>query len=64
MSAGFDLQLVLALAIVAVALVLFGMHLLTSARDAGHLISECKVPRRYLLLGLAAGVGILYAVRR
>jgi len=64
MVSGFDGNLLLALAIVAVAFALFGWHLVSTTRRVGLLVSEGRVPRRLLLLGAAAGLGLFYVTRR
>mgnify|MGYP003383268151 CR=1 FL=1 len=64
MSQTLDTQLLLALAIVLVAVGVFVAHLVLTTRRVGHLMSESKVPRRYLLLGLALGLGLIYMTRR
>jgi hypothetical protein len=64
MSLGIDTDLLLAIAIVAAALALFVWHVISTTRRVGYLISESRVPRRYLLLGLAIGLGVIYFMRR
>lgn len=64
MSSGIDTDLLLAIAIVAAALALFAWHVISTTRRVGYLISESRVPRRYLLLGLAIGLGVIYFMRR
>ena len=64
MSSGIDTDLLLAIAIVVVALALFAWHAISTTRRVGYLISESRVPRRYLLLGLAIGLGVIYFMRR
>jgi len=64
MGSGIDGNLVLALAIVVAAVAVFGWHLVSTTRRVGLLVSEGRVPRRYLLLGAAAGLGLLYVTRR
>lgn len=64
MSSGIDTDLWLAIAIVAAALALFAWHVISTTRRVGYLISESRVPRRYLLLGLAIGLGVIYFMRR
>ena len=57
-------QLVLAIVIAAAALVFFVWNMVVITRRAGYLISESRVPRRYLVLGLVIGLGIIYYTRR
>ena len=64
MQAGFDFQLVLALVLVALALGAFGYRLVATTRRVGLLMSESKVPRRYMVLGFAIGVALIYVTRR
>lgn len=64
MSSGIDTDLLLAIAIVVAALALFGWHVISTTRRVGYLISESRMPRRYLLLGLAIGLGVIYFTRR
>jgi len=64
MAASFNFDLVLAVALVAVALGLFVWQIISTARRAGLAISEGTTPRRYILLGLAAGFGAIYLMRR
>ena len=64
MSGGLDLQLILALAIVALAAAVFYWHASSTLTRFKYLLTESRVPRRYLLLGLAAGLGVLYVTRR
>jgi len=46
------------------ALVFFVWNMVVTTRRAGYLISESRVPRRYLVLGLVIGLGIIYYTRR
>jgi len=64
MAASFNFDLVLAVALVAAALGLFVWQIISTARRAGLDISEGTTPRRYILLGLAAGFGAIYLMRR
>ncbi len=64
MESSLDTGLILPLALVALALVVFGWHMISTTRDVGMLMSESRVPRRYLVLGFVAGLGILYVARR
>ncbi|MBX3580674.1 MAG: hypothetical protein KF810_02095 [Rhizobiaceae bacterium] len=57
-------QLVLAIAIVVAALGLFLWQILVTTKRAGYLISESRVPRRYLVLGVVIGLAIIYYTRR
>ena len=64
MAAGPNLQLILALAIVAIAVIVFGWHLLSTTRQVGLMVSDSKVPRRYMVLGFVAALGLIYYTRR
>ncbi len=64
MSSVVSGDLLLAVGIVVLALGLFVWQLVSTTRRAGLLVSEGRVPRRYLLLGVAAGIGLLYVTRR
>ena len=64
MTSTVNTDLLLAIVIVVAALALFLWQAISHLRRAGLLISESRVPRRYLLLGLAIGVGIIYFTRR
>ena len=64
MASWINTDLMLALAIVIVALAVFGWHLVSTTKRVGLLISEGRTPRRYLLLGLVAAGGIIYMTRR
>ena len=64
MASWINTDLMLALAIVIVALGVFGWHLVSTTKRVGLLVSEGRVPRRYLLLGAVAGAGIIYMTRR
>ncbi len=64
MASGLNTQLILALAIVAVAAILFGWRLVSTTRRVGLLVSESKVPLRYMVLGFVAALGLMYYARR
>jgi hypothetical protein len=64
MASGFDVNLALALAIVVAGCAVFVWHLVSTTKRVGLIISEGRVPRRYLLLGFVAGLGVLYVTRR
>jgi len=64
MAASFNWELVLALILVVGALGLFVWQFISTARRAGLALSEGTTPRRYILLGLAAGFGAIYLMRR
>jgi|APFEC2959095171_1045051.scaffolds.fasta_scaffold00287_40 hypothetical protein len=59
-----NLNLFLAVALVVLALGFFGWHLVSTTRRVGLLMSESRVPRRWLVLGFVVGLGILYVARR
>ncbi len=60
MAADIDFRLIGALALVLFALALFGWRVGSSTRRFGLLVTESRVPRRYLLLGLAIGICAVY----
>lgn len=64
MASGFDVNLALALALVVAGCGAFVWRLFSTTKRVGLMISEGKVPRRYLLLGFVAGLGVLYVTRR
>ena len=64
MTAGFDLQLWFALALVVLAVAVFCWHFISTTRRFGLAMSESRVPRRYLLLGVLIGLGALYLKER
>jgi hypothetical protein len=65
MSPGIDGNLVLALGIVIAAVGLFAWAAASKLKRAGKLFSQGgPATRLYMLLGLAAGAGLLYVTRR
>ncbi len=64
MVSWFDANLALALVLVIAGVAAFVWRLFSTTRRVGLLISEGRTPRRYLLLGFVAGLGVLYVTRR
>jgi hypothetical protein len=65
MSSGIDGNLVLALGIVVAAIGVFAWAVASKLKRAGKLFSQGGAATRiYMLLGLAAGAGLLYVTRR
>jgi hypothetical protein len=64
MSSGIDSNLMLALGIVVAAIGVFAWAVASKLKRARQLFAQGPATRLYMLLGLAAGAGLLYVTRR